>query len=696
MTDTDRSNLRNIGIMAHIDAGKTTTTERILYYTGNIHRIGEVHDGTATMDWMVQEQERGITITSASTTCDWKGQVINIIDTPGHVDFTIEVERSLRVLDGAIVVLDGVHGVEPQTETVWRQAEKYGVACIGFVNKLDRTGASFQDSVESMREKLGINAVPMHLPIGLEEDFRGIVDLIHMQALVWESSGKGEEFSVEAIPAELMDDAELAREVLLEAAAEFDDSLMEIFLEGGDISAQSLKQAVRHGVLAKKLVPVLAGSAFKNKGVQPLLDAVGDFLPSPVDLNTVEGFDIADEDRSLSRPRSPSAPFSAIAFKIATDPFVGHITYMRVYSGHIKVGESVYNPRLKKKERIQKIYQMRANSRTEITSAIAGDIVAVVGLKVVATGDTLCDAKSPISFEPLTRPQPVIFSAVEPKSSGDVAKLETTLQRLAIEDPSFTSTEDRETGQRLIGGMGELHLEVIVDRLDREFGVKVNVGSPQVAYRESIRKSVEMAHSLERDIHGALKTGGVKIRLLPSEDQAEMGFRDDSGQERKVPADIRDAVKEGLRSTLSAGMLAGFPVIGVEIRVLEFDYQEETADPVCFKIAAANALREALLKADPTLNEPRMHVSILVPEDYVSEVIKDLNSRRAQVRNMNQKGLLQEVEASVPLGMMFGYTTDLRSLSQGRGEFNMKFERYDEVTPATREKIVGRGRSEFV
>lgn len=695
MADSNRSNLRNIGIMAHIDAGKTTTTERILYYTGNIHRIGEVHDGTATMDWMVQEQERGITITSASTTCDWNSFVINIIDTPGHVDFTIEVERSLRVLDGAVVVLDGVHGVEPQTETVWRQAQKYGVACIGFVNKLDRIGASFTDAVESMVDKLGINAVPIQLPVGEEDGFSGVVDLVCMKAHLWQDEGHGDKYSTIEIPEQLVDDAELAREVLLEAAAEFDDVLMEKILEGETPSESDLKRAIRKGVICKQLVPMLAGSAFKNKGVQCLLNAVTDYLPSPVDLEVIEGFDVSDDEKKITRKRHVEEAFSAIAFKIATDPFVGHLSYVRIYSGELKLGDAVFNPRLGKKERIQKIYQMRANSRTEIQSAQAGDIIAVVGLKVVATGDTLCHVKHPVTFESLKKPQPVIFSAVEPKSSSDFAKLETTLARLVVEDPSFTCREDKETGQLLIGGMGELHLEVIVDRLDREFGVKVNVGAPQVAYREGIRTKVETSHKLERELSGVRKTAAVTIALKPSDNQEEMLFKDRSGLSRKVPSQIVDSVRDGLESTVGAGMLAGFPVIGVAVDLLEIEYDEETADEVCFKIAAANAMREALMKASPTLNEPRMKVSILVPDDYVSEVIKDLNSRRAQVKNMSQQGALQEVEATVPLGEMFGYTTALRSLSQGRGTYTMKFENYDEVSAAVREKIVGRGRSQF-
>ena len=672
--------LRNIGIMAHIDAGKTTTTERILFYTGKIHKIGEVHEGTATMDWMIQEQERGITITSAATTCYWNKHTINIIDTPGHVDFTIEVERSLRVLDGAVAVFDGVHGVEPQSETVWRQADKYKVPRIAFVNKLDRVGASYEDSIQSIRERLNTNPIGIQMPIGSESDFVGVIDLISMKALVWdEAKGQGETFREDVIPEGLLEEAKAAHESMIEHVVEFDDSVMEKFLEGEEVSEEEIRACIRKGTLEFKMVPVLCGSAFKNKGIQPLLDAVVAYLPSPLELNDVEGMSTDGKETPLVRKRILSEPFSALAFKIATDPFVGHLCYVRVYSGELKVGSVVFNARLGKRERVQKILHMEANSRKEVDRASAGDIVAVVGLKAVSTGDTLCDQKSPISFESLSFPEPVINIAVEAKSTSDANKLTKSLERLCAEDPSFRVREDKDTGQTLLGGMGELHLEVMVDRLLREFNIAANVGSPQVAYRESISGAVKVEEVFERELSGQVKKASVTLVLEPTEEQEKFVF-ENKCTKSQLPANYVDAVKEGVFSALMSGPIAGYPVVGVKAVLEHAVFEEEYADELAFQIAGTNASRACLQKGSPLLLEPSMTVEVSVPEDYLSNVITDLNGRRARVSNIGQRGHLQVVDALAPLSEMFGYSTHLRSLSQGRATYTMKFCRYEQVS----------------
>ena len=686
--DQQIRHLRNIGIMAHIDAGKTTTTERILFYTGKIHRVGEVHDGTATMDWMVQEQERGITITSAATVCYWKSCMINMIDTPGHVDFTVEVERSLRVLDGAVAVFDGVHGVEPQSETVWRQADRYKVPRICFVNKLDRVGAVFADSVSSIKERLNANPIPVQMPIGQEDRFVGVVDLITMKALIWENSGATPGGYREVpVPAELEDEALLARELLIEAVAEQDDQLMEKFLEGEALTEAEIRAGLRAGALAFRLVPVFCGSAFKNRGVQPLLDGIRDYLPSPADLGPVQGHHPVSGEAE-SRHRLSSEPFSALAFKIATDPFVGNLCYVRLYSGVMKVGATFFNPRSGKKERVQKILQMEANSRREVSEARAGDIVALVGMKEVATGDTLCDQKFPVVFESLYQPDPVINIAVEPRSTQDTGKLVKALGRLEAEDPSFSVREDKETGQTLIGGMGELHLEIVVDRLRREFGVELNTGAPQVAYRESIAAQALSSECLEREVAGACRKAAVTIRVEPCQDQNGLQF--EARTERKaLPETFVQAIEESLREASGAGVIAGFSMVGVRAILTGAEWEEETADEILYRIAAATAFRTAIRKAEPCLFEPVMSVEIQVPEAYMSGVITDLNSRRAKVCNIGQKAHLQLVVAEAPLSEMFGYSTKLRSLSQGRGTYSMEFARYDQVSAETLARFRG-------
>ena len=687
--DLDRlGRLRNIGIMAHIDAGKTTTTERILFYTGKIHRIGEVHDGTATMDWMVQEQERGITITSAATTCYWNQHVINIIDTPGHVDFTVEVERSLRVLDGAVAVFDGVHGVEPQSETVWRQADRYKVPRVCFINKLDRVGASFVDSVASIRERLNANPVPVQIPVGQEDEFSGVIDLIRMKALIWgDASQDKAEFTETDIPAELMDEAFEAREFLIESASELDDEMMERFLEGQEPGEDELYKVLRDGTLAFKIVPVFCGSAFKNKGVQPLLDGVIRYLPSPLDLAPVEGVHPEKETREV-RKRQADEEFSALAFKIATDSFVGNLCYVRIYSGELKAGTVVYNPRTGKKERVQKILHMEANSRKEVPSASAGDIVALVGMKLVGTGDTLCDHRFPLTFESLSFPEPVINIAIEPRSTQDTGKLSKALARLEAEDPSFAVKEDKETGQTLIGGMGELHLEIIVDRLKREFGVEPNTGAPQVAYRESLAGTAEATEQMERDVSGQIKKATVTVKVEPCDDQSGLQFATELDK-KVIPESYVKAIQKSLQDSSGAGVIAGFSLVGVKVHLTGVKFEEDYADEVLFQIAAATAFRNAIRDADPQLFEPVMAVEVLVPEDYMSGVITDLNSRRARVNSIGQRGHLQVVHAEAPLSEMFGYSTRLRSLSQGRATYSMEFKRYDKVTEETLQRFRG-------
>jgi elongation factor G len=685
----DPESVRNIGIMAHIDAGKTTTTERILYYTGKIHKIGEVHEGSATMDWMVQEQERGITITSAATVCYWKDHCINIIDTPGHVDFTIEVERSLRVLDGAVAVFDGVHGVEPQSETVWRQAEKYKVAKLAFINKLDRVGGDFAMSLESMRTRLNANAVAFQIPIGTEADFKGVIDLITMRALTWPSDKIEDTFVEEDIPAEYADAAEAARETLIEALADFDDALMEKFLEGQTIEVADLRAAARKGTLALKLVPVFCGSAFKNKGIQPLLDAVTMYLPSPLDTPAVEGFSADAEERRISRKRLSTEPLCMLAFKIMSDPFVGQLIFVRLYSGVLKEGETVLNTRTGKRERISKILVMQANQREEVKIAEAGHIVAVVGLKEVATGDTLCDQKNPIRLESLDTPEPVISIAIEPKSTADSDKLLKSLARLEKEDPTFKVKYDAETGQTLISGMGELHLEIITDRLLREFRVAANVGKPQVSYRETVSAKAKVEKVFERDTEKLHQFARIVLSVEPGAPGSGLTF-ENKASEFDIPKECVRGVKQGLEEAMSSGAIAGFPLIGLKVTVLGGTFDQERSDANAFKVAASMALREAVQKAEPILLEPIMDLEVLVPEDYVSNVIMDLNSRRARIQNVSHKGHLQAISARAPLSELFGYSTGVRSLSQGRATYTMQFFSYEQVADAVLRKITGR------
>lgn len=686
---TELKLLRNIGIMAHIDAGKTTTTERILFYTGQIHRVGEVHEGNTTTDWMVQEQERGITITAAAVTSYWKNHQINIIDTPGHVDFTIEVERSLRVLDGAIAVFDGVSGVEPQSETVWRQADKYKVPRICFVNKMDRVGADFNAAVESMRARLGANPVPFQLPIGAEDQFAGVIDLIKMKALVWGvGDTKGDKWDETEIPAELADDATLAREFLIEQIANADDVLAEKYLNGETFTESELKAAARRATIDFKFVPVFCGSAFKNKGVQPLLDAVLDYLPSPVDLSDVQGMDIEDEEKVLTRRRAPDDYFAGLAFKIMSDPFVGQLTYVRVYSGSISVGEVVLNTRTDKRERIAKILRMQANDREELETVGAGEIVAIAGFKLIATGDTVCDHKHPIRFESVIFPEPVISIAIEAKSSSDSDKLQKSLERLQMEDPSFRVSFNPETGQTLLSGMGELHLEIIVDRLKREFKVECNVGNPQVSYRETISSHGRIQETHHRDGAGINQFAHVEIEFEPGPKEGGLVF-ENKVKETKLPKQYVDQVKKGLEESLLAGPLAGFPVVGVKARLIDGRFDPSIPDPNAFKVAASMALRRGLREAVPQLLEPVMALEVMVPEDYLSNVMTDLNSRRAQVNNVTMKGHLQCVEAMAALSEMFGYSTQLRSISQGRATFTMKFASYEQVSSQTLKRITG-------
>lgn len=686
---TDLKLLRNIGIMAHIDAGKTTTTERILFYTGQIHRVGEVHEGNTTTDWMVQEQERGITITAAAVTSYWKNHQINIIDTPGHVDFTIEVERSLRVLDGAVAVFDGVSGVEPQSETVWRQANKYKVPRICFVNKMDRVGADFNASVESMRERLAANPVPFQIPIGSEDQFSGVIDLVRMKALVWgPGDTKGDKWEETAIPADLADDAALARDFLIEQVANADDALAEKYLNGEDISEAELKAAARRGAIDFKFVPVFCGSAFKNKGVQPLLDAVIDYLPSPIDLPSVAGMDVNDEEKLLTRKRVPEDYFAGLAFKIMSDPFVGQLTYVRVYSGKISVGEVVLNTRTDKRERIAKILRMQANDREELETVGAGEIVAIAGFKMIATGDTVCDHHHPIRFESVLFPEPVISIAVEAKSSADSDKLAKSLERLQNEDPSFRVSYNAETGQTLLSGMGELHLEIIVDRLKREFKCECNVGHPQVSYRETISVPGKVTETHRREGAGINQFAYVDVEFEPGPKEGGLVF-ENKVKETKLPKQYVDQVKKGLEEALLAGPLAGFPVVGVKARLVDGKFDPAIPDPNAFKVAAGMALRRGLREASPMLLEPVMALEVMVPDDYLSNVMTDLNSRRAQVNNVTMKGHLQCVEAGAALSEMFGYSTQLRSISQGRATFSMKFASYEQVSPQTLKRITG-------
>ncbi|MES9962605.1 MAG: elongation factor G [Candidatus Sedimenticola sp. 20ELBAFRAG] len=676
---------RNLGIMAHIDAGKTTTTERVLYYTGVSHKIGEVHDGAATMDWMEQEQERGITITSAATTCFWSGMDqqfpehrINIIDTPGHVDFTIEVERSLRVLDGACAVFCAVGGVEPQSETVWRQANKYGVPRIAFVNKMDRMGANFLRVVEQVKDRLGATPVPLQVAIGAEEDFKGVVDLIKMKAIIWDEASRGMEYEEQAVPADLQDLAEEWREHMIEAAAEASEELMEKYLEEGGLSDTEIKEGIRARTLKNEITPMLCGSAFKNKGVQAMLDAVIEYMPAPTDVPAITGvLDDADETVA-SRSSSDDEPFAALAFKIATDPFVGSLTFFRVYSGVLKSGDSVYNPVKGKKERIGRILQMHSNSREEIKEVRAGDIAAAVGLKDVTTGETLCDQGHVITLERMEFPEPVIAVAVEPRTKADQEKMGVALSKLAQEDPSFRVSTDDESGQTIIAGMGELHLDIIVDRMRREFSVEANVGAPQVAYRETIRKTIEQESKFVRQSGGRGQYGHVYLRLEPQEPGTGYEFVNDivGGV---VPREYIPAVDKGVQEQMESGVLAGYPIVDVKVTLFDGSYHDVDSNEMAFKIAGSMCFREGTANANPVLLEPIMQVEVVTPEDYMGDVMGDLNSRRGIVQGMDDSPAGRQIKAEVPLSEMFGYATDLRSATQGRATYSMEFAKYNEV-----------------
>ena len=683
---------RNFGIMAHIDAGKTTTTERILYYTGKTHKIGEVHDGAATMDWMVQEQERGVTITAAATTCFWKKDDetyrFQIIDTPGHVDFTAEVERSLRVLDGTVAVFDAVAGVQPQSETVWRQAENYGVPRIAFINKYDRVGADFEHAIQTMKDRLHANAVAAQLPMGAEDNFWGVIDLVTMTAWDFKADDKGMTYPepMDAIPAEFADEAELAHQELVEAAADCDDELMEKVLMEEEVSVEELKAALRKGVIACKINPVFVGSAYKNKGVQELLDAVVDYLPAPVDVPAIKGT-IPGTDEEDERPSDPKAPFSALAFKIMTDPFVGKLTYLRVYSGSLDAGSYVTNATKDKKERIGRLLQMHSNQRVDIDSCSAGDIVAVVGLKNTTTGDTLADDNAPIILESMEFADPVIDIAVEPKTKADQTKMEIALQKLAEEDPTFRVSTNHETGQTIIAGMGELHLEIIVDRLLREFKVEANVGAPQVAYKETIKKAVDQDTKYARQSGGKGQYGHVKIHVEPNESGKGYEFVN-AIVGGAVPKEYIPAVDAGIQGAMNAGVVAGFPVVDVKVTLYDGSYHEVDSSEMAFKIAGSMAFKEACRKADPTLLEPIMKVSVIVPDEYMGDVIGDLNSRRGQIIQLEARPGAQQIDAYVPLAEMFGYATDLRSRTQGRGQYTMEPSHYVEIPKNIRDKIV--------
>ena len=681
---------RNIGIMAHIDAGKTTTTERILYYTGRSYKIGEVHEGTATMDWMVQEQERGITITSAATTCFWRDCRVNIIDTPGHVDFTVEVERSLRVLDGAVAILDAVSGVEPQTETVWRQADKYRVPRLVYVNKMDRVGADYFRCIEMLKSRLGAHPVAIQIPIGREDQYRGLVDLIDQVALVWQEDDEtlGKEYKQVPIPADLTDLVREYREKLIEGLAEVDEHLMEKYVANEPVGAGELRAAVRKGTIAMRVFPVICGASFKNKGVQPLLDAVIDYLPSPLDVPPVQG--INPETRAIEeRPAADEAPFAALAFKIMSDQHVGQLVFLRVYSGTLEAGSGVYNSTKDKKERIGRLLRMHANKKEEIEVVAAGDIAAAIGLKLTTTGDTLCDPAKPIVLESMTFPEPVIAVAIEPKTRADEEKLAVSLSRLALEDPTFRVTSEEETGQTLIHGMGELHLEIIVDRLLREFKVDANVGKPQVAYRETIRKAASAQGRYVRQTGGRGQYGDVYLEVEPAAPGEGFSF------ENKIiggaiPREFIAAVEKGVREALDNGVLAGYPIVDVKVRLVDGSYHEVDSSEMAFKIAASMGFKEACRRAKAVLLEPVMDVEVVTPEEYMGAVVGDLNSRRGRILSMEARSGSQVIRAHVPLGQMFGYVTDLRSMTQGRATSTMQFARYEEVPAAIAEEIMAK------
>ncbi|MCR9203162.1 MAG: elongation factor G [Halobacteriovoraceae bacterium] len=680
-------NTRNIGIMAHIDAGKTTTTERILYYTGVNYKIGEVHDGAATMDWMVQEQERGITITSAATTCKWTDKIINIIDTPGHVDFTIEVERALRVLDGAVGVFDSVSGVEPQSETVWAQADRYHVPRLAFCNKMDRVGADFNNCVTEIREKLGKIAAPIQLPIGAEDEFQGIIDLVEMNGKTFSSDDLGAKVITGDIPSELQEVAESAREELIETLADFDDDFAEKYLGGEEITNEEIKAVIRNATINHNFIPVLCGSAFKNKGVQPLLDAICDYLPSPIDRGEVKGVSAKDNEKEDFRKPDSSDLFSGLAFKITTDPFVGLLTYVRIYSGELKVGQNIYNPLQKKKERVNKILQMHADKRKELPNAKAGDIVALSGMKFTTTGETLCTDHKPIIFDLMDFPESVISVAIEPKTAADEKKLLATLAQLKIEDPSFNYSNNVETGQLLIYGMGELHLEIIADRLLREFKVGINVGKPQVSYRESISTVAEGEATFNKEHGGKMQFGHAKLKVEPHKGDDRLVFETNLTK-KQLPQDLIDAIEKSIRDTAPGGAMAGYPFIQMKVTLLEAQYNEEESSEVAYVIAASQAFMEAARKSTLELYEPIMDLEIITPNDYTGDVISDINQKRGQIASMTAKQNKELIKAEVPLAELFGYSTDLRSKSQGRASFSMEFLKYEALGRDLAKKVL--------
>jgi elongation factor G len=698
---TDLNKVRNIGIMAHIDAGKTTTTERILFYTGISHKIGEVHDGAATMDWMAQEQERGITITSAATTCFWDNHQINIIDTPGHVDFTVEVERSLRVLDGAVAVFDGKEGVEPQSETVWRQADKYNVPRICFVNKMDKLGADFYYTVDTIIKRLGAKPLVIQLPIGFESTFVGVVDLVEMKAIVWPGDSKGDvtlgaEYVVQEIPADMQAKAEEYRALLIEGVADANEELLEKFLSGEEISIPEIKAGIRQLTIAGAAYPVLCGSSFKNRGVQPMLDAVVAYLPSPIDVPDVEGHDVRDAEKIVMRKPSSAEPFSALAFKVAVHPFFGRLTYIRVYSGGIDSGAQVINSTKDKKERIGKIFQMHANKENPVDSVSAGHIYAVIGLKDTTTGDTLCDPANPVVLESMSFPEPVIEVAIEPKTKADQEKLSLAIQKLAEEDPTFRTEQNQETGQTVIKGMGELHLDILVDRMKREFNVEANVGKPQVAYRETIRKLVEKVdYTHKKQTGGSGQFAKVQINLEPMDITGETMYEfDNQVTGGRIPREYIPSVDAGIQDAMQVGVLAGYPTVGVKATLLDGQYHDVDSSEMAFKIAGSMVYKEAARKANPVLLEPLMAVEVRTPEEYMGDVIGDLNSRRGQIQSMEDATGVKVVRALVPLSEMFGYVGDLRSKTSGRAVYSMTFETYSEVPKAVADEIIQKGKGD--
>jgi elongation factor G len=694
-TATELANVRNIGIMAHIDAGKTTTTERILFYTGINYKIGEVHEGAATMDWMEQEQERGITITSAATTTSWRDHTINIIDTPGHVDFTVEVERSLRVLDGAVAVFDGVAGVEPQSETVWRQADRYNVPRICFVNKMDRVGAEFHRCVEMITDRLGATPLVVQLPWGVESDFRGVIDLIRMRGLLWQTEGKGDKYDVVEIPADHAEAARDWRDKLVETISENDEEMMELYLEGTEPNVDQLIAAIRRATIASAVTPVLCGSAFKNKGVQPMLDGIVDFLPSPVDVPAIKGHAVNDEETVIERHPDPSEPFAALAFKIMSDQHLGKLTYIRIYSGTLESGTQVLNSTKGRRERVGKIYQMHANKREERPTAVAGQIVAVMGLKDTTTGDTLSDQAKQVILESMTFPAPVINVAIEPKTKGDQDKLGTAIQRLAEEDPTFQVRTDDETGQTIIAGMGELHLEVLVDRMRREFKVEANIGRPQVAYRETVRRKVEkVEYTHKKQTGGAGQFGRVVINLGPTGGDGGGYEFENKVTGGRVPREYIPSIDAGCQEAAEFGVLAGYPMVDVKVTLTDGAYHEVDSSELAFKIAGSMAFKKAAAMANPVLLEPVMAVEVRTPDDYMGEVIGDLNSRRGQIQAMEERSGARAIRALVPLSEMFGYVGDLRSRTQGRADYSMQFDSYAEVPPNIAKEIIAKARGE--